>query len=994
MIHSTSLAASDCIATIVDELAHYLPQQAPLHTFVHHNTLHAFEHMAFDAAVIAAGELYGAEPYQSEAAFSKHLTNGRILSTDIDAVLREEESRSADRGGPALAGLSRRDYRHTRLCHLFEVPWGPALAWQLSETTVLSKLHAMVDASRQRVLRDWADRSCGALEPARRMAGMLQDLWRTLEQAAPVPDEAGQRLVRRRDQLLAAGAADIDLRTQPLLIRLCAVFLDQGVALWSMPGRDDGFLAAVRGLYGQVAPSPEPWARGLAGELVRQQRGNCSAEDVIEYGLVQLGIEPSDWRDYLQVSLLALPGWTGMMRQFELRPDRAPVEPRPARLLDMLAVQMTFEWLAARHELTKLRGADASFSELPRVLPALPIQKQQQWVYEAFIMAQIAAIDLEELQQPKCAAALVEEARSFDELCRRRLLHLAYERHLRVVILDGIAAHASTSHKPPPPCRLQAVFCIDDRECSTRRHLEESYPQARTFGFAGFFGVAMAWQGLGEVRSRPLCPVNLTPQHYVTERALDSAEESAYLETRRRRGKRSLVFGNSSREMARGGLVSAFLGVFSVAAMVGYCLFPRFAGGARDAVAKRKLREPLTRLLLQRTGEQRTDEGLWIGYSIAEMAGIVFDALQAMKLTESFCEIVLVVGHGSSSVNNPHGSAYDCGATGGGRGGPNARAFAAMANHTEVRAALQLRGIVVPETTWFVGCYHNTCDDSMAYYDEDLMPDERIANLDEAKRAMATACALESHERCRRFVSAPRTADAATTMRHAQHRSMDLGQPRPECGHATNAYAIVGRRERTRGLFLDRRAFLVSYDPGNDCSGDILARLLGAVVPVGAGINLEYYFSFVDPHVYGCGSKLPHNITGLHGVMDGHSSDLRTGLPWQMVEIHEPVRLLTIVECEIPILVDVMAGSAEVSRLVMNGWLHVVVLSPTSSEMHEFVDGSFRRYEPSSRVLPTVTSSAEFYQNQIGSLGCAATSASFGSDGGVAANETGQEAQR
>ena len=32
------------------------------------------------------------------------------------------------------------------------------------------------------------------------------------------------------------------------------------------------------------------------------------------------------------------------------------------------------------------------------------------------------------------------------------------------------------------------------------------------------------------------------------------------------------------------------------------------------------------------------------------------------------------------------------------------------------------------------------------------------------------------------------------------------------------------------------------------------------------------------------------------GVMDGHASDLRTGLPWQMVEIHEPVRILFVVE--------------------------------------------------------------------------------------------------
>jgi uncharacterized protein YbcC (UPF0753/DUF2309 family) len=127
-------------------------------------------------------------------------------------------------------------------------------------------------------------------------------------------------------------------------------------------------------------------------------------------------------------------------------------------------------------------------------------------------------------------------------------------------------------------------------------------------------------------------------------------------------------------------------------------------------------------------------------------------------------------------------------------------------------------------------------------------------------------------------------------------RSVDLAQVRPELGHATNAVCIIGRRWRTRGLFLDRRAFLVSYDPGTDDDGTILARTLAAVGPVGAGINLEYFFSVVDRLGYGAGTKLPHNITGLIGVMDGHASDLRTGLPWQMVEIHEPVRLLVVID--------------------------------------------------------------------------------------------------
>jgi hypothetical protein len=141
--------------------------------------------------------------------------------------------------------------------------------------------------------------------------------------------------------------------------------------------------------------------------------------------------------------------------------------------------------------------------------------------------------------------------------------------------------------------------------------------------------------------------------------------------------------------------------------------------------------------------------------------------------------------------------------------------------------------------------------------------------------------------------------------------------------------------------------------------------LLKAVIPVCAGISLEYYFSFVDNDRYGCGTKLPHNVTGLVGVMDGHASDLRTGLPWQMVEIHEPVRILFVVETTPDRLGNAIDSIPSLKELVENEWIRIATIDPGSGRVHVRRRSGFEEFNDRLERLPVTLSSAEWYSGRL-----------------------------
>jgi uncharacterized protein YbcC (UPF0753/DUF2309 family) len=995
------------IRTAIERASHFLPAQGPIGVFVHHNTLHAFEDQPFEEAVIRAARVFGTEPFLTETRYREELARGRIREADVEAVLEADPGSSAEETLAAGRATIRQLHR-ALLLHAVRQESDTAVRWTLTESDLLERLRPdlspelhwrMVsdggggDGAVDAPLGDSDDEAArratfagGPGNDAERRAA--SELWHACVESVALTRPSVVHVrppVRHRDLIMAADPAlDTDTLVHPLLIRICAAFLDQGVAAWPMPGREGGLLEAAARVYSVSLGPTEPWSAALPAAL-RDVPGR-PAVDVIAVEIDRMGVPADATEQFITASLLALRGWAGMIRHLEERPDRAPVEPVPARLADFLALRLVLDRVAAEWAAGQLAfrnparasGATSGRPEAADVLPSLWTELRDRYpprrgpgsLARAFLLHQVAQLvgltarDIRALDENELVR-LEQAIAAFDGFSRRRLFHLAYERRHRIEVLDALAVQTGLA-APPADARplVQVICCIDERCESFRRHFEELGPRYETFGTAGFFAVPMYYQGVDDWHPSPLCPIVMRPKHSVVEVPEEAAvaRHQLHRSLRRRFGQVAGGLSTGSRTLLRGGLFTAFAGAVAAVPLVARVVFPRLTARLGRRAAELAGRTLPTRLALDHeVGEPPDADGLQAGFDVSEMAAMVRRVLEDIGLVSRFSRIVAVLGHGSSSRNNPHESAYDCGACGGGRGGPNARAFATMANDPRVRGLLAAGGLAIPDDTRFVGGMLDTCSDDITWFDVGRLPASHRGDLERAQAACAVVCEANAHERCRRFETAPLDVTRAEAHAHVEARSVDLAQVRPELGHATNAVCIVGRRWRTRGLFLDRRAFLVSYDPETDADGAILARTLAAVGPVGAGINLEYYFSIVDRLGYGAGTKLPHNITGLIGVMDGHASDLRTGLPWQMVEIHEPVRLLVVIDATPERILAAAEAVPAVKRLVVNRWIQLVSWHPDTGAIAVFQDGGFVPYRPERTDIPVVERSVSWY---------------------------------
>lgn len=689
----------------------------------------------------------------------------------------------------------------------------------------------------------------------------------------------------------------MDKVVYPFLLRLLSGFLDQGIAVSLFPHADLSFTDAVRKLDtgSYTRVLKHPRARKLLHE------GEVSLTPLLD---ILLGEEVL-YEQYLFDQQFSHSGWSGFVSVIENNPSNLLI-PRKISLKEVVFLELLLEidaldekfgghWEPLKHHVPP--GLTPLFSDVP-----------------------VSAI--------RHAQVLWQQA-----------LEWSYFNDVMLGIRQTHTPRQEPAAKTPV---FQTLMCIDDRTCSLRRHLHLAAPGCETFSTPGFFGVEFYFQPEGAKFYTRSCPAPINPGYLIRETG----------RTRFHQQDRNL--SKNSHGLVKGWLTANTLGLGSAVRLLTGILKPELNPVMSYSFDHMDKNAGLT---IDSTGE--TEYGLQVGFTVEDMITRASAVLKSIGLTRNFAPLVYIIGHGGSSVNNTYYAGYECGACCGRPGSVNARVFAYFLNKPEVREGLREEGIEIPGTSVFVGALHDTTRDEIQYFDHVITREEHLQMHLENRKVIEKALQANARERSFRFDSIDSSLPAEKIHEKVKRRSVSLFEPRPEWNHTAAALTIVGRYSLIEHLYLDKRAFVNSYDYRQDPEGHYLLNILRAAVPVSGGIALEYYFSRVDQQKLGAGTKLPHNVVGLFAVANGTEGDLRPGLPSQMIEIHDPLRMHFILEQKPEVVLRIVQSDARLYEWILNEWVLLSVFDPETGTFTRFKGGELHPFTPLERALEKVSADPE-----------------------------------
>jgi uncharacterized protein YbcC (UPF0753/DUF2309 family) len=673
----------------------------------------------------------------------------------------------------------------------------------------------------------------------------------------------------------------------------CAAYFDEGQSVWRLPARALPPYSAWRAA---MRYDLNPEVRGIKDFRTIVGRLPEDPTEAIGAVIDLIGVPARAMEDYLHQALLDIGGWSAYARYIGWNAELAGCH--DDTLVQLLAIRVVWGYTLF------VQRKDPAFRAAWR---------------QAMADAAMQPLDEQLGDDPDLRTdMLLQEA--FDIAYQRRLLH-------------RLRATPAPDALPRPA--FQAAFCIDVRSEIYRRALEAVRPDAETVGFAGFFGFPIEYVPIGLSHGRAHCPVLLKPAFTVCESVTGASEEenAEILGLRLLRRRVAKVWKAFKLSAVTSFVYVEATGLFFASKILSDSLaLTRTVKDPNTDGLDRHSRNRLGPEILPRiVGDRQT------GFDPDQRVAMAEAVLRGMSMTTRFARLVVLAGHGSTTVNNPHASGLDCGACGGNTGEANARVAAGVLNDTNVRAALRERGIAIPEDTWFLGCLHDTTTDDLRIFDAGSVPSTHAADLTVLREALARASSLARLERS----ASLGIQNDARAQRRVLARSRDWAQVRPEWGLAGNAAFIAAPRNRTRGVDLHGRAFLHDYDWRRDEGFGVLELIMTAPMVVASWINLQYYGSVVNNNVFGCGNKVLHNVTGTIGVLEGNAGDLKVGLPWQSVHdgvrfVHEPLRLNVFIEAPRDAINAVIAKHEMVRQLADNRWIHLFAIERDGSDYYRY----------------------------------------------------------